>query len=232
MNRVGNFSEEKTKRLIEALEHGLGELKTDDEMDMYLATYGEIHQSKLIMAFTNLPRKILAEHRLSVIDYGCGQGIASMVLCDFLQEKVGHPEMISGFHIIEPSKPCLQRAVSNIGSFCPDSHITDYNITCENIWRLDIQPQSEVVLHLFSNVIDIPNFPRTTICNILNKMNNHNNVVVCVSPFYQENGRAKLMDEFANGLSSFSCCHKFEKHTDEWDKPYSCQIRIFVNSWY
>lgn len=34
MNRVGNFSEEKTKRLKEALEHGLGELKTDDEMDI------------------------------------------------------------------------------------------------------------------------------------------------------------------------------------------------------
>lgn len=33
-SRVGKFSEFKAKRLKDALEHGLGELKTEDEMDM------------------------------------------------------------------------------------------------------------------------------------------------------------------------------------------------------
>lgn len=231
-SRVDSFSEAKTKRLKEALEHGLGDLKSQEEMDMYLASYGEIHQAKLLMALTRLPRKILAEDKVSVIDYGCGQGVASMVLCDVLHHNVGHPDMISDFYTIEPSEECLKRAVNLIHAFCPNSHITYFNNPCEDIWRMDIQPKSEVVIHLFSNIIDMPDFPRDMVADKINRMNDHNNIVVCVSPFYQENGRAKHMDEFGNRLHSFSCIHSFEKHTDEWDKPFSCQIRLFCNSWY
>lgn len=88
---VAKFSETKRQHLKEALDHGLGELKSENEMDMYLASYGEIHQAKLFMAFSKLPKKILAEEKISVLDYGCGQGIASMVLCDFLNRNFGIP---------------------------------------------------------------------------------------------------------------------------------------------
>lgn len=231
-SRVEEFSEAKMKRLKDALEHGLGDLKTKDEMDMYLASYGEIHQDKLLLAFSRLPRKILAEEKVSVIDYGCGQGFASMVLCDVLHHNVGHPDMISDFYAIEPSKECLTRAVNHIHSICPNSRITYFNNPCEDIWRMDIQPESEVVIHLFSNVIDMPDFPREIVADKINRMDNHNNIIVCVSPFYQENGRAKHMDEFGDRLHGFYCYHSFEKHTDDWNKPFSCQIRLFRNVWY
>ena len=231
-NRIESLSDSKKKHLKEALEHGLGELNSEDEMDMYLASYGEIHQAKLLLAFSKLPRKILAENRISIIDYGCGQGIASMVLCDVLQYNVGHADMVSDFNIIEPLKACLNRAIVNINSVSPNSQITYFNNPCEDIWKMSIHPKSEVVIHLFSNVIDMPDFPRKTIADKINTMNDHNNIVVCVSPFYQENGRAKHMDEFGAKLHPFSCSHSFEKHTEEWDYNFSCQTRIFINSWY
>lgn len=32
--------------------------------------------------------------------------------------------------------------------------------------------------------------------------------------------------------SGYSLAYKLEKHTGDWDKPYSCQIYIFVSSYY
>lgn len=86
--RINKKDESKTKKLKEALEQGLADLTSKDEMDMYISTYGTIHQEKLLLAFNYLPGKVLAEDKISVIDYGCGQGIASMVLCDVLQSIV------------------------------------------------------------------------------------------------------------------------------------------------
>lgn len=42
--RINKKGESKTKKLKEALEHGLPDLTSKDEMDMYLSTYGNIHQ--------------------------------------------------------------------------------------------------------------------------------------------------------------------------------------------
>lgn len=229
---INGLSESKTKKLKEHLEHGLADLTSKDEMDMYLSAYGSIHQEKLLFTYNKLPRKILSEEKISVIDYGCGQGIASMVLCDVLQPIVGHPYMISDFHLIEPSKVCLHRAVELIHDFNPEAKIVYFNNACEDIWRMDIQPKSEVVVHLFSNVIDMPDFPRETVARKLNDMTDHYNIVVCVSPFYQEKGRAKHMDEFGEMLRLFRCHHSFEKHTDEWNRSFSCQARIYVSTYY
>ncbi len=230
--RVDDMPESKTKRLKESLEHGLAELKTEDEMDMYLSSYGTMHQEKLLVAFDKLPIKILREDKISVIDYGCGQGTASIVLCDVFQQIFGHPYTVSDFHLIEPALACLKRAVKFIHSFNPDARIVYFNNPCEDIWRMDLNPKSEVVVHLFSNVIDMPEFPREVVARKLNDMNDHYNIAVCVSPFYQENGRAKHMDEFGTMLHTFNCHYEFEKHTDEWDKPYSCQARVFVSRYY
>ena len=230
--RINKNSKSKTKNLKDALEHGLADLTSEDEMDMYLSSYGTMHQEKLLVAFDKLPIKILREDKISVIDYGCGQGTASIVLCDVFQQIFGHPYTVSDFHLIEPALACLKRAVKFIHSFNPDARIVYFNNPCEDIWRMDLNPKSEVVVHLFSNVIDMPEFPREVVARKLNDMNDHYNIAVCVSPFYQENGRAKHMDEFGTMLHTFNCHYEFEKHTDEWDKPYSCQARVFVSRYY
>ena len=153
--RVEKFSDAKKENLKIAINHGLGHLKLQSQLDMYLYLYGEIHQQKLQLAFEGLPQKILYEEGVSVIDYGCGQGIASMVLCDFLYAKVGHSCYRSDFHLIEPSLVCLMKSVEFVRSFCPNALIYDYNDVCGSLWRMNIHPRSEIVLHLFSNVVDI-----------------------------------------------------------------------------
>ena len=40
------------------------------------------------------------------------------------------------------------------------------------------------------------------------------------------------MDEFGDMLRGMRCEYKLEKHNDDWKKPFSCQIRIFVSAYY
>ncbi len=49
---------------------------------------------------------------------------------------------------------------------------------------------------------------------------------------YQEASRGKRIKEFGDKLQGYTLIYKLEKHTDDWDKPYSCQIYIFVSSYY
>ena len=96
----------------------------------------------------------------------------------------------------------------------------------------DINPKSSTVIHIFSNVIDLDDFDGDSVLSLLNEDKSRNNIIVCVSPYYQEATRGKRMKEFGDKLQGHTLVYKLEKHTDDWDKPYSCQIYIFVSSYY
>lgn len=87
-------------------------------------------------------------------------------------------------------------------------------------------------MHIFSNVVDLDDFEGTEIANILSNDKSHNNIIICVSPYYQENSRGKRITEFGKMLKGYNLAYRFEKHTDEWDKNSSCQIHIYVSSYY
>ena len=43
-------------------------------------------------------------------------------------------------------------------------------------------------------------------------------LLVCVSPFYPEDGRGKRMDEFGDKLVEFKTLYSFEKHIENWNE--------------
>lgn len=229
---INSLSESKQASLKESLENGLADLSTKEELDMYISAYGDIHRQKLKMAFEKIPYKVWHEGEISVIDYGCGQCIAEMVLSDFLKSHFIDRDIITDFTVIEPSKPSLTLGIDYLRQFFDDTDITAYNIKAGSMANDNIHPHANTVIHIFSNVLDIVEFERDVIADILNHDMSHNNVLVCVSPFYQENGRGALMDDFGKMLKSMRCEYLLEKHTDDWGKPFSCQIRIFVSSYY
>lgn len=231
-NNINSLSNTKKKELKNNLENGLAKLSTKEELEMYISSYGEIHKQKLLMAYEHIPSKVWNESRISVIDYGCGQCIAEMVLSDFLRHHYIDKNNITDFIVIEPSKASLTQGLLYLGHFFDNSKISAYNTTAKNLKKDNIQPQSDTVIHIFSNVLDIIEFERDNIADILNSDMSHNHILVCVSPFYQENGRGGLMDEFGEMLRGMRCEYKFEKHTNEWKEPFSCQIRIFVSGYY
>lgn len=106
---------------------------------------------------------------------------------------------------------------------------------CKEVGKIrqdEIAPQNSTVIHIFPNVIDLENFEGENVAGILSDDKYHNNIVLCVSPYYQEETRGQRMYDFGKLLHSYSLQYKLEKHTDEWDEPYSCQLHIYVSSYY
>lgn len=81
-----SLPETKQKELKENLSHGKALLRSRDQMYAYLHYYGQIHREKLIRAFKHIPSDFL-KSPFSVIDWGCGQGLASMVLNDYILDQ-------------------------------------------------------------------------------------------------------------------------------------------------
>ena len=71
------------------LNHGLDLLKSDEGLDCYIGAYGEMHQSKCRAALQNMPfppKGNSGSLSLEIVDWGCGQGIGSVCVIDFLKE--------------------------------------------------------------------------------------------------------------------------------------------------
>jgi len=230
--RIELLSDERQRNLKDDLEKGLANLNSSDQLKMYLSAYGDIHRQKLMIAFEKIPSKVWTESKISVVDYGCGQCIAEMVLSDFLKKHYIDNSVVEDFILIETSKLSLIKGLEYIHLFFPECKVQTFHTRVGNLTSDHIRPYNKTVIHIFSNVLDIIDFEREHIAFLLNQDMSHNHVLVCVSPFYQENSRGKLIDEFGTMLNGMRCEFSFEKHTDEWNKPFSCQIRIYISDYY
>lgn len=116
-----SLSKTEQQNLIDELEHGAGHLTNDSQLNAYIAKYGEIHQDKLLHAYEKIPSKVWHEDGVTIIDYGCGQGIAEMVLSDYMASKYVENDYIRDFILIEPSRTNLQRCIGHVNAFFSES---------------------------------------------------------------------------------------------------------------
>lgn len=137
--------------------------------------------------------------------------------------------MITDVALIEPSKLCLRRAIGYIEWTLPNALLTTINKKEENIGSADLCIQENTVLHILSNVVDMPEFSGVGIRRFLSSAKALRHILVMASPFYPEEGRGKRMDDFCDSLNGFHPIYSFQKHTDEWKEDFSCQIRILDN---
>ncbi len=219
------------EKLSDELNHGKAILRYPHQLTLYLAKYGRIHNAKLLKAFKHIPHTIFAENHISLIDYGCGQGIGPMVFSDFLNEKYIEGDFIDDIWLIEPSKIALSIAKTHVKSFYPFSNLHTIHNVISSKSLSKIHPKNQVCAHLFSNVIDMPEFPIDVLADYLNGDSGHTNVLIGVSPFYPKEGRGIRMSQFSNLLHLYRCHFALEKHVDEWREDYSCQIRIWTSKW-
>ena len=66
----------------EVTEHGRKVLQTEDELNAYIAAYGEMHIVKCRAALQNFPFEELNMYPFEIFDWGCGQGLATLALLD------------------------------------------------------------------------------------------------------------------------------------------------------
>lgn len=202
--------------VLRRLDNGTAILKNDRECDEYIAFYAKHHFYKLRAAFQITKFQLADNKNLEIIDWGCGQALATCVLVDYLIENGFNPNLVS-ILLIEPSSIALKRgfAFTNMmlqNRFGGKCTVITVNKQIDALVTTDLVSAPEnSKIHIFSNIIDVKGFSLDDLHTlILNSFQGHNRII-CTSP---ANEQAHRLDDFTK-LFSKSCKLHHQSSSDE-----------------
>jgi hypothetical protein len=222
---VMQLPEEVKTFLWEELENGVQILDSEGQLSMYMYAYGQMHLAKLFFAFEKLPE--MPNSDLHIIDWGCGQGLATIAFNDFLESK-GKTHTIKSVTLIEPSEFSLKRAALHTNKLLPKTKIRTVNKYLDEIVLSDISiPKGEIIIHLFSNILDVPNFSINSLAENI-KSNQSLNFLICVSPSIND-FRIERLNEFINSFEDFSIYEDLT--SNDWKNNWTidCKVAMICN---
>jgi hypothetical protein len=174
------------------LNRGLKIIETELELITYFYVYSLIHAKKLRFLFDqylhDLNERLAINQnqmqKITIIDWGCGQGIGSQLLMEALLDSSKtklkfKPNLVC----IEPSHLALNRAVLHLSHFCElrsiDLKIQGFclkldEIQVELIEKIkadqideDINPIHHRYIHIFSNILDIEDYDQDHLSQLI-----------------------------------------------------------------
>lgn len=189
-----NLSEENRITPWVGLNHGLKLLDTDNELARYILAYGRMHKEKMDKALTSVPTpQDIFSKPLTIIDWGCGQALATICLLDYFND-INITPLIENIVLIEPSKHALARAVAHISQYgyTQASYINKYinEVSITDLPRIE----NGMTIHLFSNVLDIESVNIELLHNLIKATIRTEQLFFCVGP---QNAGATRIGEFA-----------------------------------
>jgi hypothetical protein len=173
----------------------------DDEQLLYkyMVSYSAMHKIKLYESF----KKVIGEldnKKINIIDWGCGQALATMLLIEYIKEQKLQID-IEHITLVEPSKLALSRGLLHIDVIKPKKYnIRAINKDLDCLEQRDIEFNNDnIVLHLFSNILDIEFFKLDI--SFLEKISQNiqsDNYFICVSPNInaKRNGRLDIFYKY------------------------------------
>lgn len=198
-----NVSDENKARpwYCNGLKHGTAVLSTEDQLCCYIAAYGEMHKQKIDKALERFPFKNL-DSDFEIVDWGCGQGLASIHVISYLRNNnlLGKLRKVS---LIEPSKAAIERATLNV------SKAVDKNVEIETYTKYlpsnsnevnsidSLHIQEPICLHLFSNILDIPEIDLKKLSSII-ASSGYQHYFICVGPVNYGNQRIDAFTRYFN----------------------------------
>lgn len=154
----------------------------EDELNGYAAAYTDWHKGKLRIAFDHMPTDTFVGE-IAVIDWACGQGLATIFLHEYLEEK-GYNCRIKEVILIEPSEKALDRAKFNIEAIDSKIKVSTVNKKLDEVTDFDIKLfEKRKAVHLFSNIFDIQGISLKHITENLLVNLSKDNYIICVSPY-------------------------------------------------
>lgn len=193
-------------------ERGKVVYETEEQLDCYLASYTRWHEGKLRKAFDMIPLGAFAGE-ISVIDWGCGQGLGTICLLEYLLDK----RISCRIHeivLVEPSMVAIRRARELLRLI--DSHLP---VRCINK-RLDEVSAADIlmskrlpVFQIFSNILDVEGIDLKHLADVFYANSTFDNYLICVCPYYQTGIRRTqaFLNYLAHPLS-------FEETIEQSDK--------------
>lgn len=204
------------------LQNGVAILETHQHLCQYLYSYGNMHQAKLFDAFQKLPIEAY-ENGYEIVDWGCGQGLGSINLFDFIKSK-NADNKVKRITLIEPSKMALERAVLHIKAYVDETEVDlqtkDHYF--ENLGAEAIKSKLGLpVIHIFSNILDLSAIDLKHLANLVDNAVVSDNYVVSVGPLNPNNRRIDAFYNYFNVPLIYS-------HEDSWFRnrnwTYKCKL--------
>ena len=215
------------------LNRGINLLSSEEALNCYMSAYGDMHVNKCRAAMMNFPfDKLLGN--IEIIDWGCGQGIGSATIIDILKLR-GLLRWLKKVTLIEPSERALIRADQNIklltrnlveidtkNKYLPSKGISEEHTLSP------IGYKYTNIIHIFSNILDIPTLYLGTIARMVASASG-NHFILCIGP---QNSTAYRIERFCSvfGNQKYfskinSVCYGRTKRTAH---PYTCMTRCFI----
>lgn len=152
------------------------------QLDAYLASYVNWHKGKLDKAFDLIDEQLPPQ--FNVIDWACGQGLATLYLLDKIRENHLHSR-IREVILIEPSTVALHRAELLIRLYDPNIRIKSIEKKLDDVTSDDLLFERQLPIYqMFSNILDIGGINLKHLSQILYANNRCSNMLICVSPYY------------------------------------------------
>ena len=202
---------------------------TEDEAIMcYLVAYGQMHQSKLKIAFDAMFGKVAVPSRINIVDWGCGQGLGTMVLLDYLKEK-GRDCHVDNVILVEPSALALEYAELYVSKKLSSygTKIKIVNKFFSDLKEEDLQMDGDsAVIHLYSNILDVEGIDIKDLALWLRSFRQRENYVVCASPYYWSgNNRIEDFFNYLNNPVKIAKAEESDKQNNP-DGNFTYNIRI------
>lgn len=181
------------------LNHGTAVLSTEDQLCCYIAAYGEMHKQKIDKALENFPFKNL-DSNFEIIDWGCGQGLASVHLISHLRNH-NLSNKLKKVTLIEPSKAAIGRAKLNVNK------AVDSGVEVEIIKKFlpavygdtdtisSLHIEEPICIHLFSNILDIKEIELKKLSSII-ASSGYQHYFICVGPVNYGNQRIDAFSRY------------------------------------
>ena len=206
----------------------LGVTIYDDEtqLNAYMVAYIKWHKGKLFHTFEHLPYGALSGD-ISIIDWGCGQGMASICLYEYAKKHRLNTK-VHEIILIDPSEIALNRAEFILSEIDNKANISKINCKLDEVTEQDVKLfNNHKVIHLFSNILDVHGINLKHLSEILFTNSQSDNFVLCVSPYYPSTGNRRIdafLKYFSNDLSFF---YQAEKHDKQDRSDYTYYIKAF-----
>ena len=212
--------------LHEALNRGVDVLDSEPLLQMYIYAFGKMHNAKLQYAFEHMQKNAIKYNEVEIVDYGCGQGLATLCYHDYLQEH-NKEQKVKRVILIEPSPMALSRAELLCSRFYPDVEIVAINKQFDELTEEDLIISSEIpTIHLLSNILDVDSYDLQHFSQIVKEQSVGDNEYVIVSPIQNAN-RMKRLKDFVTILDNNLYFEQYlDKRALREDKDWTCAVLI------
>lgn len=219
--------------LYPGLDHGTAVLTTEEQCNAYIAAYGNMHQAKINEVLDKININDLKNTELQVVDWGCGQGLATICLFDFFNKQNINLNLIKKVVLIEPSEIALNRANLHVNAYLQnDNKVVPIRKFIDEVTAEDINSEEPVTLHLFSNILDITSIDLLQLANLIKSNLKGLHYFFCWGPLNQGNNRIdSFWNYFTEADSVFFNIHNKQEYNAEGrlikTYRYTAKNRVF-----